>query len=40
MFTTIVGCGRSLHRHINKYAETGETVEIREIFARYATNGE
>lgn len=38
MFTTIVECGRSLHCHLNQYAESGEPVEIREIFARYATN--
>lgn len=38
MFTTIVECGRSLHRHLNRYADDGEPVEIREIFARYATN--
>lgn len=38
MFTTIVECGRSLHRHLNQYADAGKTVEIREIFARYATN--
>lgn len=38
MFTTIVECGRSLHRHINQYADSGRTLEIREVFARYATN--
>lgn len=38
MFTTIVECGRSLHRHLDQYADDGKTVEIREIFARYATN--
>lgn len=38
MFSTIVECGRSLDRHLNQYADNGKTVEIREIFARYATN--
>lgn len=38
MFNTIVDCGRSLDKCIDKSAKSGETVEIREIFARYATN--
>lgn len=38
MFTTIVNCGRSLHQHIERMADTDRIVEIRDIFARYATN--
>lgn len=38
MFNTIVDCGNSLHKHIDKYANNNEIVEIRDVFARYATN--
>lgn len=38
MFKTIVDCGGSLQKYINKFAISGQTLEIREIFARYATN--
>lgn len=38
MFDTIVACGSSLHKHIDQFAKSGKSVEIRDVFARYATN--
>lgn len=38
MFDTIVVCGNSLDKYIAKYADTGKSVEIRDVFARFATN--
>ncbi|XP_055304014.1 uncharacterized protein LOC129569305 [Sitodiplosis mosellana] len=38
MFDTIVACGNSLDKHIGKFADTNKAVEIRDVFARFATN--
>lgn len=38
MFDTIVDCGESLDKHIEQYAKSGETVEIRDVLARFGTN--
>lgn len=38
MFDTIVECGNSLHKYIDQYATSGETLEVRDIFARFTTN--
>lgn len=38
MFKTIIECGSSLQKHIHQYSESGKTVEMREICARYALN--
>lgn len=38
MFNTIIACGNSLDKYVAKYANTGESVEIRDVFARFATN--
>lgn len=38
MFDTIVKCGDSLDKYIEKYADTDKAVEIRDVFARFATN--
>lgn len=38
MFETITKCGDSLGGFIGEYAKSGEVVEIREVFARFATN--
>lgn len=38
MFDTIVDCGKSLDKYIDRFANTNESVEIRELFARCATN--
>lgn len=38
MFDAIIECGNSLHNHINKFAESSETVEIRDVCSRYLAN--
>lgn len=38
MFDTIIGCGDSLEKYFDQYAKSGETVNVREVFARFATN--
>lgn len=38
MFNTIVDCGKSLDKYIEKFAKSGETIEIHEVFARFGTN--
>lgn len=38
MFSTIVDSGSSLERCLDKFAEKGEEVEVREIFAQFTTN--
>lgn len=38
MFSTIIKCGNSLESLIDDYAKSGDVVEIREVFARFATN--
>lgn len=38
MFETITKCGNSLDGLISEYAKSGEVIEIREVFARFATN--
>lgn len=38
MFSIIIGCGKSLDKYIGKYADTNNEVEIRDVFARFATN--
>lgn len=38
MFPTIVDCGKSLDKYMSKHAENCEIVEVREVFALYATN--
>lgn len=38
MFSTIVDSGSSLEKCLDKYAEKGEEVEVREIFAQFTTN--
>ncbi|XP_031625467.1 probable cytochrome P450 6d5 [Contarinia nasturtii] len=38
MFDTIVNCGNSLDEHIDRFANTGKSVEMREVFAQFATN--
>lgn len=38
MFDTIVDCGKSLDKYIDCFANTDKSVEMRELFARFATN--
>lgn len=38
MYGSIVKCAKSLHEHIDKYAESGKTLEIHEVMACYTTN--
>ncbi|XP_031624986.1 probable cytochrome P450 6d5 [Contarinia nasturtii] len=38
MFETIVACGKSLDKHIKSFAISGKSVEMRDVFARFATN--
>lgn len=38
MFPTLVECGDSLLKFVDKYAEKGQTLEVRDILARYTTN--
>lgn len=38
MFDTIIGCGKSLDKYIDRFANTEKSVEIREVFAHFATN--
>lgn len=38
MFSTMIECGKSLEKFMKKYANNGETVDVREVFALYGTN--
>lgn len=38
MFNTIIECGSSLQKHIHQCSESGKTVEMREVCAKYAIN--
>lgn len=38
MFGTIVKCGNSLEEYFKKFAESGETLDVGEVFASFATN--
>lgn len=38
MFDTIVDCGKPLEKYIESFANTNKSVEMREAFARFATN--
>ncbi|KAJ6640905.1 putative cytochrome P450 6d5 [Pseudolycoriella hygida] len=38
MFDTIVDCGKSLDKYIDRFANTNTSIDVRELFARYATN--
>lgn len=37
-FDVIVSCGGALDNHIEKFVKSGETIEIRDVLARFATN--
>ncbi|KAJ6639105.1 Cytochrome P450 6k1 [Pseudolycoriella hygida] len=38
MFSTLLNCGEPLQKYINKMASTNETIEVRELAARYTTD--
>lgn len=38
MFSTLVDCGDSLQEHVAQLADTKQTIEVRDVFARYSTN--
>lgn len=38
MFPTLVACGDTLLKYVDKVAEKGQTEEVRDILARYTTN--
>lgn len=38
MFEVIMNCGNSLEKYVDRYAKSNETLEIRDLFARFATN--
>lgn len=38
MFESIIGCTKPLNEYVSRYANQQQTVEIRDVFARYATN--
>lgn len=38
MFETMVDCGKSLDKYIDRFADTGKSIEIREIFSRFTIN--
>lgn len=38
MFDTIVDCGKSLENYMSTFSNTDKSVEMREVFARFATN--
>lgn len=38
MFETMVNCGKTLDKYIDTFANTGKTIEMREIFSRFAIN--
>lgn len=38
MFDAIVTCSHSLHKYIGQFADSGKTVEVHDVFARYATS--
>lgn len=38
MFSTLVDCGDSMHEYVAQFADTHQTIEVRDVFARYSTN--
>lgn len=38
MVSTLVKCGDSLQKHVAQLADTQQTIEVRDTFARYSTN--
>lgn len=38
MFETFIDCGKSLDKYVDKFANTNQSIEMRELFARYSTN--
>lgn len=38
MFATLVDCGDSLRNYVSHFADTQQTIEVRDVFARYSTN--
>lgn len=38
MFETIMNSGKSLDEYVGRYVDTNESLEMREVFARFATN--
>lgn len=38
MFNIVINCGKSLDKYVAKFADTGIEIEIRAVFARFATN--
>lgn len=38
MFSTLIDCGDSFQKHVELFADTQQTIEIRDVFARYSTN--
>ena len=38
MFPILVECGDPLLKFVDNYAEKGQTLEVRDILARYTTN--
>lgn len=38
MFDVIVNSGKSMDKYVSDFADTGKKIEIRDVFARYATN--
>lgn len=38
MFSTLVDCGDSLQKYVATFADAQQTIEVRDVFARYATN--
>lgn len=38
MFSTLLDCGQSLQKHINKMADEDKVIEVRELAARFTTD--
>ncbi|KAJ6644085.1 putative cytochrome P450 6d5 [Pseudolycoriella hygida] len=38
MFDVIANCTVSMHKYVDSFADTQQSVEVRDVFARYATN--
>lgn len=38
MFSTLIDCGDSFQKHVAQFADAKQTIEIRDVFARYSTN--
>lgn len=38
MFESITGCTKPLEEYVNRYCDQEQTIEMRDVFARYATN--